>query len=192
MQNGIYIGTYPLKIVFLGAVIGFALLNVVLKFIKGKISKKDLFCKLKINIESNWKDVIAMIDTGNMLKEPITGANVIVVEKCELEKIVPLEILKNLDEILKGEFKKNLGEYASKIRLIPFSSIGKQNGMLLGIKPDRILIETEDDMVQIPDAVLGIYNGYLTKDGQYTALVGLDVLERRNINEFIKYAERQH
>ena len=77
-------------------------------------------------------EIHAIIDSGNLLKEPITGASVIVVEKEKLEKIIDKEILDNLQKILSGEYEILSKEYMSKFRLIPFSSLGKQNGMLLG------------------------------------------------------------
>ena len=40
------------------------------------------------------------------------------------------------------KLKEDIGEdYISRFRLIPFSSIGKQNGMLIGFKPDEAYIK---------------------------------------------------
>ena len=62
--------------------------------------------------------------------------------------------------------------------------------MLLGIKPDELIIETEEEEINVPNAIIGIYNNSLTKNGAYTALIGLDILEKRSdkneINEFAK------
>ena len=46
-----------------------------------------------------------MVDTGNMLKEPITQMPVVVVESSLLEKILPQEILQNTEKIIGGEFE---------------------------------------------------------------------------------------
>ena len=86
MKNGIYIGTYPLKIVLLGSIIGFILVKIVTKIIKGKIHKNDLMCEITIVIEGMETRVKAMLDTGNTLKDPITRDSVIVVEKEALER----------------------------------------------------------------------------------------------------------
>lgn len=192
MKNGIYTGTYPLKIVFLGAIIGFIILTSVFKTVKGKLTRKELFCKVIIRIDKKETEVTAMVDTGNLLREPITGASVIVVEKFSLKKILPEQVLDNLNSILNGDYTDDLGEYAAKFRVIPFSSLGKPNGMLLGIKPDEIIIEAEEDEIKVPNAIVGIYNDSLTKNGLYTALIGLEILERREKNESIRIAERQH
>ena len=43
MKNGLFIGTYPIKIVFLGAIVGVGLITGGFKTKKGKFSKKDMF-----------------------------------------------------------------------------------------------------------------------------------------------------
>lgn len=86
MKNGLYIGTYPIKIVFLGAIVGTAMIRLACVTIKGKFSKKDMFCKINISIMQKEKELTAMIDTGNLLKEPITANPVVVVEKSSLRR----------------------------------------------------------------------------------------------------------
>lgn len=183
MKNGLLLGTYPIKIAFLGGILGYIILSISFKIIKGKISKKDMFCEIEICI--NNKDVIVngMLDTGNLLKEPITKAPVIVVEASSLEKVIPMPILRNVQSILKGEdVFISEQEYMSRFRVIPFTSLGKQNGMLLGIKSDYIVL---NDQNRINDVIVGIYEKSLTKNGNYTALIGLDILERSEENKHI-------
>ena len=81
-----------------------------------------MFCLVKISLDKKIVQIKAIIDTGNFLKEPITQTPVIVVEKQALEKIIPKYILNNIEEIIKGR-DVDLGEYISKIRLIPFKSL---------------------------------------------------------------------
>lgn len=145
-----------------------------------------MVCNIKIIIDKKSKYIKSIIDTGNFLREPISKLPVIVVEKRALEKIIPDYILENLNNIINGE-EVELKEYISKIRLIPFSSLGRENGMLLGVKADAILIETEEKSVVLNDAIIGVYNGILNKMGKYQALIGLDVLEENDkINEYVK------
>lgn len=179
MKNGLFLGTYPLKTILLGAMISFLVLLVAFKMVKGKFSKKDMFCDVEIHINNNWIKTRAMIDTGNCLKEPITNVPVIVIEHNLLYDCLPKEILNNLEKIIGGDFEgipQEIKErYISRLKLIPYSSLGKQNGLLLGIKPETVKIVTEEKEKKIK-AVVGIYNKSLTKRGEYRALVGADVL----------------
>lgn len=180
MKNGLFLGTYPLKTVMLGAIIAFCIIIGAFAIIKNKISKKDMFCEIEILINQKKIKTKAMIDTGNMLKEPITNVPVIVVEHILLYSCIPKEILNNLKEIMGGDFK-NIPcaiqeKYISKLKLIPFSSLGKQNGMLIGIRPEYVKIITDEQEKINKNVIIGIYEKSLTKKGEYQALIGIELL----------------
>lgn len=180
MKNGLFLGTYPLKTVMLGAIIAFCVIVTAFSIVKSKISKKTLFCEIEIKINEKIVKTKAMIDTGNMLKEPITNTPVVVVESTLLYECIPKEILYNLENIIGGDFEKvpnNIKEqYTSRLKLIPFSSLGKQNGMLLGIKAEYIKIKTEEQETKKTNVIIGIYDKSLTKRGEYQALIGIELI----------------
>lgn len=180
MKNGLFLGTYPLKTVMLGAIIAFCVIITAFSIVKSKISKKTLFCEIEIKINEKLVKTKAMIDTGNMLKEPITNTPVVVVESTLLYECIPKEILYNLENIIGGDFEKvpnNIKEqYISRLKLIPFSSLGKQNGMLLGIKAEYIKIKTEEQENKKTNVIIGIYDKSLTKRGEYQALIGIELI----------------
>lgn len=179
IKNGMYVGTYVLKVIFIGAILGTVILFVAFKFAKNKITKKDMICKVKIKLNGKDKILNTMVDTGNMLKEPITGNPVMVVEKTVLYDLMPKEILNNTDAILGGDFDKIPEdikyEYMQRLKFIPFSSLGKQNGMLVGIKPEKLEVISEQ-VVEKSNAIVGIYGKSLTKRGEYNALIGIELL----------------
>lgn len=180
MKNGLFLGTYPLKTIILGAIIAFIIIVTSFKIVKSKISKKDMFCTIKVKLNQQEIETKAMIDTGNLLKEPISNTPVIVVEHTLLYDCMPKEILNNLENILGGDFE-NIPEeiknkYISKLKVIPFSSLGKQNGMLIGIKPEYVIIKNEENENKIDNVIIGIYNKSLTKKGEYRALIGIELL----------------
>ena len=180
MKNGLFLGTYTLKTVMLGAVVAFCIIIGAFAIIKNKISKKDMFCEIEILINQKKIKTKAMIDTGNMLKEPITNVPVIVVEHILLYSCMPKEILNNLKEIMGGDFKNipcDIQEkYISKLKLIPFSSLGKQDGMLIGIRPEYVKVITDEQEKINKNVIIGIYEKSLTKKGEYQALIGIELL----------------
>lgn len=180
MKNGVFVGTYPLKTIFLGAILGFAVVVSAFKIIRTKLSKNTMYCNVNIKINGKEVNTVAMIDTGNLLKEPISNMPVIVVEHTLLYDILPKEILNNLENILGGDMTKIpeeiQGKYISKFKVIPFSSLGKQNGMLLGIKADEVNIKSQEEQVKNSNVIIGIYDKSLTKRGEYRALVGINLL----------------
>ena len=138
-----------------------------------------MFCEIPIQLNGEKRDTTAMIDTGNLLKEPITNTPVIVVEHTLLYDCIPKEILNHLDDLLGGDFdnipKEIKEKYITKLKFIPFSSLGKQNGMLLGIKADHVKIKNTENVEKKENIIIGIYNKSLTKRGEYRALMGIDL-----------------
>ena len=171
IQNGIIHGAYTVKTIFLGVIIAFIIIILSFKLVKSKLTKKDMFCKIKINIEGKEIETKAMLDTGNLLKEPITN--------------IPVVIVENTENILGGDIEKIPNEikdiYLPKVKVIPFSSLGKQNGMLLGIKADSITVVKEEGKKEIDKIIIGIYSKPLSKRGEYKALLGIDVRFIKNV-----------
>ena len=179
-KNGMFVGNYVLKVIMLGAIVAFITIKISLKIIKTRITSKDMYCKIKFKIGENYIETKAMIDTGNLAKEPITNIPVVIVESTLLENAIPLDILNNVEKILSGDlsrFSEEIQEnYISKFRCIPYSSLGKQNGMLLGIRVDEIEVFTEDENKITKNVIIGIYDKSLTKRGEYIALIGINLI----------------
>ena len=93
IQNGVLVGSYTLKTVLIGIVVAYFTIIFAFKIIKTKISKKDLTCEIEVTLNNKKIRTIALIDTGNMLKEPITNLPVIVMEHTLLYDFFPKEIL---------------------------------------------------------------------------------------------------
>ncbi len=186
MKNGVYIGTYPLKIALLGGITGFVITYVAIKIVKTRITKNEIIYKAIIEIENQELEINVLLDTGNMLKDPISDDAVIMIEKNRLYKIVPKELLDNMNKFLGGEFENAESlEYKKRIRFIPFTSVGKQNGMLLGIKADLVKIITDVDEIINEKAIIGVYEKTFSKSGKYSGLIGLDILERSEADEHL-------
>ena len=180
IKNGMFVGTYILKVILLGGIFALIIIKISSKIIKDKITPKDIYCNIKIKIDNKIIETKGMIDTGNLVKEPITNTPVVILESTLLEKALPTIILNNLENILSGDLsqipKEIQEKYISKLRCIPFSSLGKQNGMLLGIKADEIEVETEYEKKVSNNVIIGIYDKTLTKRGEYRALVGIELV----------------
>ena len=179
IKNGVYIGTYPLKIALLGGIVGFIITYIAFKIIKNKATKEEMIYKLKIKINDKTVEVNALLDTGNKLKDPITLVPVIVIEKQKLYNFLPEEILENIDKIIGGDSNKLIEEnikYMSKFRVIPYNSIGQQNGLMLGFKADEVKIIIDEEERTIKNTIIGIFNQSFNSQ-TYSALISLEIIE---------------
>lgn len=188
MKNGVFVGIYPIKVAILAGVVAFIVTQIAFKINKNKLNSQKTFFNIEIFFESKMLKVKALLDSGNMLKDPISKFPVIIVEKDELKKIISEDFLKYIENVMGGgkeEIYENLElkKHLSRVRMVPFMSIGKENGMLIGIRVDNIKIETED--LEIENVIVAIYDKKLTKDNKYNALIGLNLLEGEEKNEIV-------
>lgn len=178
MNNGVLVGLYPLKVTLIAGIVAFVVIQIAFKITKNKLSSSDMLCQVKIYFAGKSEKVKMLIDSGNMLKDPIKGYPVIVVERKAIEKILPEDLIQLLIDIEGGDVGNIENKYISKIRLIPFASLGKQNGMLVGIKVEKVKIIFKDKEDYINDVIVGIYGKKITKDDGYNGLVGLELIEK--------------
>ena len=120
---------------------------------------------MKITIDGKSTILKGLLDTGNMLKDPITGFPVMVVEHESLRKIIPDIVLNNLDKIIGGD----VNELTSKG----------------GVKADNENIVLDEKVSCINNVIIGIYDKRFTKNGMYSAIFGLDILEGGRTNECV-------
>lgn len=121
---------------------------------KKRVAKEAITRNLTIYINGKSVETKAIIDTGNSLFDPITGVPVIVCEHNTLKKIVP-----------KG--MEDMWNAGLKVRLIPFSSIGKEDGMMPAVIPDYVKI----DGYEAKKCIIGITESTLSASREYHALL---------------------
>ena len=179
ITNGVFVGIYPIKVTIIAGCIAFIVTQIAFTLNKSKLNTKNQYIEIEVMYKNNIVKTKALIDSGNLLKDPISNLPVIILERNEFKKLVSEEFLKFIDGILGGDIQNNkdLQEDLTKIRMVPFMSIGKDNGMLTGIRIDKIRIITEEGEIEKENVIVCIYNKKFTKDNKYNALVGLNLLE---------------
>ncbi|WP_258359339.1 sigma-E processing peptidase SpoIIGA [Moorella sulfitireducens (nom. illeg.)] len=124
----------------------------------------------------------ALVDTGNSLRDPLTSRPVIIVEYSALKGILPEEIIRhfssNGDTDLESLLQSLAGSpWASRLHLVPYHSLGQSHGMLLGFRPDEVIVITNERMVKIKNVIVGLYREKLSTEGSYRALLHPDLLQ---------------
>lgn len=127
--------------------------------------KREESVKLTIFESGRTETVLAMVDTGNTLYDPLTGRPCIVLISAAVEGVIPRDILEFSE---KGSLDPSMLSDAGRrrIRLIPTESLGGKR-LLVGYMPKRLILEGGTENERGVDAVLvldprrtGDYNGY--------------------------------
>jgi stage II sporulation protein GA (sporulation sigma-E factor processing peptidase) len=179
--NGVsYISKFPVIILLISIIIAYIIVKYCWDFIQYRISRDKIITELCICMDSKKTNLIALVDTGNALSEPITKAHVIVAEYEAIRELLPLEIQEIFEENYENDLNKltkimSCSEWVTRFRVIPFKSLGRENGMLIGFKPDEVQITDKDKKIQAKNIIIGVYNKKLSSSNEYCALIHPDV-----------------
>lgn len=178
--GGTLIGSYPMKIAILGGILGFFILNIAFNVIKNKVDKTSIFYDIEVFYKEKSVKVKMLLDTGNLLVEPITSFPVIIIEKEKMKEILSQKDLEIIGKGLVNNFDGLSENLKLRCRIIPFSSIGKNNGMIIGMKPDYIKIYDDENVKIIKKVIIGIYDKKISRNNKYSGLIGLELLNYQN------------
>lgn len=117
--------------------------------------KNGLYKTAEIDCAAGRKiDIRVMIDTGNMLRDPFSGNNVMVVDKATLSKVFTERETALINKAEKYGALEALDGYepdAESLKFIPvfYSVVGKENDVMLAFKPKSVRLgnKTRRDIV---------------------------------------------
>lgn len=186
--NGVIIGgEYIFELLMISAVISFLLIKASMRLIKlkQKFCKADMICKIEIGLDGKSVFLDALLDTGNLLTDPISKEPVIIAEREKLINLIPQGEFYKMDHLMGGDEFFGCDSYNARLRAIPYVSVGNSNGIMIAYKVDFVKVEYQDEINEIDNVLIGIYNDTLTKNNKYSALIGLQILERSKVkNEY--------
>lgn len=182
ISNGVfYISNFPIKILIISSILSYLIIKFVWSAVQSRISKENMYVILDIIFDNKKINLKALIDTANSLYDPISNLPVIIVEFDAIKDLLPDDI----KEVFNASKENDLNlitnvvsnsDWISRFRLIPYTSLGKENGILIGFRPDEINIEETNSTREIKNIIVGIYNKKLSKDQSYNALLHPEII----------------
>lgn len=174
ISNGIFYYNLSLRLLIISSAIAYGVIRLLWKVCKS--DKMRDFKQIEIFLNGKNVSLNALVDTGNMLNDPITQTPVVVAEFERIKNILPhnfntlyTELYHSPESIIIND---NISEIASRLRIIPFTSLGANESMLLGFKPDAIKIEN----TLREDIIIGIYGNNLSRNKDYDALLNPEII----------------
>ncbi len=163
IKAGIVYFDIPPKVFLFAFILSYFVLIFFLKVFKNRKNKK--YYIMSVTHNDKTVTVTALFDSGNLLKEPVTGKYVSILEWDYVKKLFGAEY----------EFS-DIENHAEEMKLwvIPFNSIGNSSGMLFAFLADNITIPEEKKIID--KTFIGIYGGVLSKNKEYHALINAGLL----------------
>ena len=121
----------------------------------GKKRAADIY-KVKLRGNHNEIELDALMDTGNSLREPVSGRPVSVVEE---------ECFLKLSGIKAPE----------KLKAIPYHSVGRDNGIMEGYEVPEIIIKGREENRRWQKVIVGISRNKISASGKYQIILHPDL-----------------
>ena len=165
------------QLVLAGTAASYVLIKLGMRMVEHYTIKRQMLMNVMVSMNDKYIFFDALVDTGHSLKDPLSQSPVIIAEFEQVQDFLP-ENLKGLfhhrqENDLSNILTSQEGPFYQRIRMIPFTSIGKTSGMLIGFRPDQVMVGPKNSR---QDIVIGIYNDRLTPDGRYQALLSPELL----------------
>ena len=165
-----------LKAFILAAGVCILLVRPIGMILSGKALREGSIVPVCVSMGGKSARFYALVDTGNSLVDPLTGYPVIIVEADSVKSIVPPDLFSFLlsnrfstEEMVEPDKNQS---WKSRMHLIPFKSIGRENGILAGFRPDAIKVLQGNGFKEIKNVIVGICGIKLSNNSRYTALLG--------------------
>lgn len=181
IKNGVLYMNLPWTWLAAAVAVTYAGVRFTSRMLQSRITRSDMFMRINIFVGGLHASVDALVDTGNTLREPISDFPVIVAEYEQIKDILPSEMsgVFNINGEIDLEAVSRVSAEPSmmgRIRLIPFSSLGRERGMLVGFRPDKVsILENETDKT-VDNVIVGICGRRLAGDSSYHALLSPELV----------------
>lgn len=131
---------------------------------------------IRIYLHGKNVRILALMDSGNCLKDPISHMPVVIAEYTSLKPVLPADVCSFFDETAEDNWLELLHklpyEWVSRLHIVPYSSLGRKGGLVIGFRPDYLTIEEQGgEAAQCTSVIIGIYNRKLASQGDYSALL---------------------
>lgn len=155
------------------------LLSVFDRFVKKSFVGKGTY-RVTISLLGKEKTLIALLDTGNSLRDPFTGAPVVVCSYEAVRDILPAEVWQSFNEegsFFQESFLKWDQSLRERFRMIPYRAVGV-NGVIPALKADELRLNAQGCESTVEQVYVAI-SPQKIGDGTYGMLLSPELMENK-------------
>lgn len=162
MNNGEIYYNLPLPYLLIMGGALCLLQKIISDFYRRRTSPGELFDCL-VCLGENQITVPCLYDSGNFLRETLSGLPVAVMERSALKALLPAgsEKSEDLFDLLSRD-----PVFCGRVFLVPFKGAGG-SGLFTGFRPDRFSVSGNEKKV-----IIALSNGKLDRSGKYRGIIG--------------------
>lgn len=159
--------------IIIGSIVAIIFIKFGFDYFESYYANEKTMVEMEVVLNKRKCSFTALIDTGNSLKDPITNLPIIIVYYKTIIDILPDELREViLNDYSYEIFKKRImdSELKSRIRIIPYKTLGVENGILIGIRMDLVTSKLKSKTNVVKEPIIALYNKPISNAGNYQAL----------------------
>ncbi|MFD2133044.1 sigma-E processing peptidase SpoIIGA [Pseudogracilibacillus auburnensis] len=141
------------------------------RHVKDKI-KYDQMYDVTIEMNGFRHQTIGYIDSGNHLVDPLTNRPVVLCDELFLQQFFAKADWNKLYQSIALNKLTDFPESMEKrLFIVPFQGVGGNNNYLYTIKPDKLIVHYNNELIETTNVLIGIQLNSLTVDNSYHCLL---------------------
>lgn len=173
-KSRLYEKLQPFTLVILILILGVCVLPITYLYNYIRFRQENLL-PIQLYFEEKSVKAYGLMDSGNMLRDPITQKPVLIAEFSLVKTLFPDVLCECIYDNLylrnQVNYSEEKDQYARKLRLIPYHSIGKKEGMLPGIIFQKIDVMKGKNKIETQNVMVAIYDGILSEKKEYQVIL---------------------
>lgn len=173
VQNGVTYIQIELWQIVLSALGAYVIFRLCFRDHSLKLEKQRVW--IRVELRDRILQTLVLKDSGNLLREPLSGKPVVLLAPEIIGNIMPEEtkmMLQQEDWNVEAMMEV-LTKESIVARLIPFSTMGQKQGLTIAVKPDAITVEMGGKMKKPADFWIGIARNDIDVCGGCRGLIGV-------------------
>lgn len=162
----------PYTIRFSNIVIAAVLFYVAVSLLlKRMIRMRDRDVTVEIEYCGKRCSLHALVDTGNLLRDPLSHAPVVIVDLCAVKSLFDSKTYSMLETVESENYlylARTMG-LSNRVRLIPYYTVGSKSELMLAFRPDAIFVNQRE----LKHALVAFSPSHISSCGEFEALVGV-------------------
>ncbi len=131
---------------------------------------------VEIQIEDATIRLKGLIDSGNLLTDPITKVPVMIIDCRQTDRSYRLHELVSLNSMM----ETTNHPWNARIRMIPFRSVGYDQQMMIALRPDFINIYHDNKVYKVKRCLVGLTKQQFSSDGDFECILHPKMLIHTN------------
>lgn len=146
------------------------------RHVKDKIKYDQMYdCIIALNGKSH--QTIGYIDSGNHLVDSLSNRPVVICDELFLKNFFSE---KDWDSLRKAIVEHDMmhlpNPIQNQISIVPYQGVGGSTDFLYAIRPDKLTIFYENEVIETKDVLIGIQLAELTADNRYHCLLHPEII----------------